>query len=641
MNFKALSIACVATLSSLGAPSSVLAQGASTAGAAEDLIRTTWPGDAIAKVTQEQFERFAKTVTSLSTVELQDAFLDQQWRWFGVDRAPGQNAFVSPRLERPLPSLSPTASIVPVPEGPEPNTDPNGIFPNSVPTPFMCTDLGAGAVFPVLDSDWWSITQPETGRFVALCGPGSSAGVGAIDDPVLTLRDSSGAVILIIDDSPGRGRFSAIDMDLAAGDYFLEVTGFGNVRTGNYSLDVLCGAPDPVSADSVNVLERFGQNDSVATATAADCDDVCGGTVESPADTDWFRFEVSAPGPLFGSTFAGSGANPIADTVLTLRDASGNVLQTVDDFAGIQLAVIFANVTAGTYFWEVAGGSGDTGSYRLEMTCAGGAQIEPEAVEPNDTMATATSIACGDFGSGQVATASDADWWELTVLRRSSLLLTISSPIGTSLTNARLTLLNENGATVATDAGAGPGVFATINEIVFGGRYFLVIEGVGGSTGDYRIDADCFAPSAPGGASFTVDPATCNGTNGIPTIVPRQFQLPYLGSSFPVDVENLNPSTVGALLIGFSDVTAIDGTALPFDLGPAGAMGCSVDVSGEVVVSLSVDALGNASHAFRIPNSMGFNGLELFFQPISTDPTANSLGFVSGTKATVVTGPLP
>ena len=70
-------------------------------------------------------------------------------------------------------------------------------------------------------------------------------------------------------------------------------------------------------------------------------------------------------------------------------------------------------------------------------------------------------------------------------------------------------------------------------------------------------------------------------------------------------------------------------------------MGCSIDVSGEIVVSLSVDALGRASHAFRIPNSLGFNGLELFFQPISTDPAANALGFVPGTKATAITAPLP
>lgn len=91
--------------------------------------------------------------------------------------------------------------------------------------------------------------------------------------------------------------------------------------------------------------------------------------LEVQGDTDWFRITLNA-GDSIAITLNGTGADPVDDTFLRIRDADGNILGSDDDggATGFNSLLNFAAATGGTYYIEVDSyQSGYTGEYTLSV----------------------------------------------------------------------------------------------------------------------------------------------------------------------------------------------------------------------------------------------------------------------------------
>jgi len=103
-----------------------------------------------------------------------------------------------------------------------------------------------------------------------------------------------------------------------------------------------------------------------------------GGTVtsilESAGDHDWFQISLSA-GQSITMALTGVGSDPVDDTYLIIRNASGNQLAFNDDGGAERNSLLsFTATSAGTYYIDVSAWSdpaqgyyGDTGGYQLSV----------------------------------------------------------------------------------------------------------------------------------------------------------------------------------------------------------------------------------------------------------------------------------
>lgn len=91
------------------------------------------------------------------------------------------------------------------------------------------------------------------------------------------------------------------------------------------------------------------------------------GTIGASGDHDWYAVTLVA-GQTYDFRLLGVGRTPVADTVLTLRNASGTQLATNDDAGGalsLNSALTFTATTTGTYFLDVGGFGSSTGDFLI------------------------------------------------------------------------------------------------------------------------------------------------------------------------------------------------------------------------------------------------------------------------------------
>ena len=90
-------------------------------------------------------------------------------------------------------------------------------------------------------------------------------------------------------------------------------------------------------------------------------------TLETSGDHDWVRIELTA-GQSIVIALSGSGATPLADPFVRVRDSAGNEITSNDDGgAGLGSMLRFTATTSGTYYIDVGAYSTETGDYQLSV----------------------------------------------------------------------------------------------------------------------------------------------------------------------------------------------------------------------------------------------------------------------------------
>lgn len=124
-------------------------------------------------------------------------------------------------------------------------------------------------------------------------------------------------------------------------------------------------------------------------------------------------------------------------------------------------------------------------------------------------------------------------------------------------------------------------------------------------------------------ASYTPFGTGCAGNAGTPTLAAPS--LPWFGSNFQVQLQNLPNNALAWLAIGFSN-TQWAGGSLPFDLGAFGVNGCRLYASGDLVIGTM--ATGSTA-TFDIPLMLpSLIGTTFFNQGLALDPGVNPAGIV-------------
>lgn len=124
-------------------------------------------------------------------------------------------------------------------------------------------------------------------------------------------------------------------------------------------------------------ISMFGAAVSLAAAdipgnTSTNATIAVGGTVTSSldavGDTDWFKITLTA-GQTIDINLFGSGATPLSDTYLRIRDANGNIIADNDDSnASLFSFLKFTAATGGTFFIEADSyGNNLLGEYTLTV----------------------------------------------------------------------------------------------------------------------------------------------------------------------------------------------------------------------------------------------------------------------------------
>lgn len=105
------------------------------------------------------------------------------------------------------------------------------------------------------------------------------------------------------------------------------------------------------------------------------------------------------------------------------------------------------------------------------------------------------------------------------------------------------------------------------------------------------------------------------------------FGVPTIGQNMVLMLRNGLGGGNAFVSVGISD-TLMNGVPLPIDLGPAGAPGCRVLASMEMVVGVPIDPTGESNLTLPIPAQPALVGASFFDQWFVLDPGANALQLV-------------
>ena len=331
-------------------------------------------------------------------------------------------------------------------------------------------DSGRGNITIPSDVDMFKVTVLD-GRLLAQASRFSST-----LSPVLRVFNSSGSEIAVSGDNSPQN-ISRISMQVAAGTYYIGVSGYGNsdyspnraesgVRgsTGNYNFSVALRTVMPVDPDGViggDGVAEFRLSNHAATGRFdrelhIGSDDTATIGVQ---DVDITRIIVDQPTQIkfetFGTSISGTTTyRSIANTVLRLFNSDGIELAKNDNkaFDSI-LSKIDARLNPGVYYIGVSnnlltydpidlsernnGGTTGTGSYRLRVDIpivspSDSNGTSPVAVPISIPVAGSRKISdwIGRDGSTDVTGAGDVDLYRFQPITDGTLLVDINTPYG-------------------------------------------------------------------------------------------------------------------------------------------------------------------------------------------------------------------
>ena len=281
-----------------------------------------------------------------------------------------------------------------------------------------------------------------------------------------------------------------------AGTYRIRVTGIGG-PVGPFSVRVILNATPELEGVLVGVDDNSLANAQYISDPVADLGRAAGpqrGAVLGQTDSgtgsastpDYYSFSVSA-----GETDSLVVANQSAGNLtLDLLDGNGTVLDSGVGAANLSEAISkFTFSTAGLYYVRISGDA----NVPYSLVIIRNAVFD---TEPNDTPAAAQSIDGTQGALGAIASASDADWYSISVTNTSTVLrLATSTPSDgtgqfTNVLNPQIDLFDPSGNMVASGVVGTDGRNESIQyRPLVNGAYHIRVTGESGTTGEYFLSS--------------------------------------------------------------------------------------------------------------------------------------------------------
>lgn len=372
-----------------------------------------------------------------------------------------------------------------------------------------------GAIEEAGDRDWFSVNL-EAGREYRFDLEGAPTDMGTLSDTLLYgLRDSAGNLIGgTSDDDDGVGLNSQLDFTpTTSGMYFVDVGAFSSYE-GTYTLSV--------SADT-SPLDDFSSGADTSGAVTVGGSST--GNVETGGDTDWFAVNLLA-GRIYQIDLEGAptGGGTLADTFIRgLYDGAGALIPgtTNDDGGtGYNSSLSFTATSNGTYYVSAGGFGSNTGTYKISVSEQG---VTDDFAQ---TTGTTGALPVGGSTTGDIETAGDADWFEVTLVAGNTyqLLLEGAATSGGTLADPLIQgIYTASGAlipgTANDDGGTGNNSLTEFTPTA-SGTYFVSAKAADDGTGTYKLSLTQTSSGAPsddfgqttGTAGMVSSGGTANGS---------------------------------------------------------------------------------------------------------------------------------
>jgi hypothetical protein len=198
------------------------------------------------------------------------------------------------------------------------------------------------------DEDWFQITVEQAGLLILETGNSSF-------DPVMALYDESGDNRLDENDDGGDNSNPRIEVNAEAGQVFLAgIRGYDSSEIGDYRFR---------AGFEAAVEDTTEPNDSVEQAVPlTPGSGPVNGSFRSRDDADFYKLEIPEPGGRL-TIYTESRI----DTLLSLYDSAGELLDEDDDGGSGGNARISRDVNAGRVYIKVRGYDGSRGNYSLHF----------------------------------------------------------------------------------------------------------------------------------------------------------------------------------------------------------------------------------------------------------------------------------
>jgi subtilisin family serine protease len=421
----------------------------------------------------------------------------------------------------------------------------------------------SGTTVGASDVDLFRMTIPDNGTLFAEADtPFSSGYVNTLLRFFTVNADGSATPIGSADDAPAPGDSTDHATDsyaalaVARGQTLL--VGVSNARNSTYDPMTLAGRSASGAGGFYNLSISFANNDQNGViARASDTSlplvsqpgsiGLDGSAAVGDKDVDFYHFRLAGTGIIDVSVAARSSAidNPV-DALLTLFDAQGNVLATIDDLNGSDPRLQFIAQADSDYYVAVSGSgnnnfnptvsasgtSGATGNYLLSaqlLPLSQSATLSNDSIQDN----TPTSIALGqtiaaNLGRDEAFVVGQSDIDLYRFVAATSQVITIraagdatgqfagANPFLRLFDSAGHDLaINDNATADTTDSLVRSGVVAGktyyigVSGAGAGADHYDALTGAGavaGSTGDYSLSVTPFHGFLVTGSDVGADP---------------------------------------------------------------------------------------------------------------------------------------
>ena len=267
----------------------------------------------------------------------------------------------------------------------------------------------------------------------------------SLADPQLSLRSVTGILLAQDDNSGGGSDASLVYSAPDSGWYFLDAGASGNASKGTYEL-----TGSTLADDYANTVFTTGSVQSGAPAS---------GLLSYTGDSDWFKAGLSQGKTyvieLVGDVSDSAQLDPITDPLLLIRDATGNVLLTADDFAGsLNARAYFTAPVDGLYYLEAKSAfKYDIGAYQLSVNQA------PADDFINTATTSATALTLGTAQAGVIGIPADKDVFKVNLDTGKMYQFTVEGLAGHAgtLIDPYLRIFNSQGQLLDFDNNSGAG----------------------------------------------------------------------------------------------------------------------------------------------------------------------------------------
>ncbi len=231
---------------------------------------------------------------------------------------------------------------------------------------------------------------------------------------------------------------------------------------------------DDSDQDTGNQGQDYEPNNSLSNAAVVGLPFYADLSISSSTDNDYFKVKTNSAGKIKVKV---SFAHSKGDLDVKLINGSKKTIAKSESTSSVE--EIEFDVQKGTFYVKVFGYKGATGKYKIEVSFEG----QGAGNEPNDSIATATSVSLPTTLKKEIDTAGDKDFYEFKVASTK----TVSASLSFSHSQGDLDLyiLNSNGEVV--DKSTGTKSLESITRSFSKGTYYVVVLGYKTATGSYQL----------------------------------------------------------------------------------------------------------------------------------------------------------